>query len=156
MEVVNNDQFYRIVHMFSKNEDFIDHHDDELYTLVLDHYNKYLNSDEYIANLQIERDRRAYHTGMIQSRKEGVEEGKIIGKQVGIEEGKIIGKQEGIEEGMLKAKRDYILILFRKEFPYEDTRFLENLSIEQYDAIMKLLSENGNLEQIYEVCHIFL
>ena len=51
----------------------------------------------------IERDRRAYHTGMIQSRKEGVEEGKIIGKK----------------EGMLEAKRDYILILFRKEFPYE-------------------------------------
>ena len=162
-------------------KNFIDHHDDELYTLVLDHYNKYLNSDEYIANLQIERDRRAYHTGMIQSRKEGVEEGKIIGKQegieegkiigkqegieegkiigkqVGIEEGKIIGKQEGIEEGMLKAKKGlYLNTFLEKEFPYEDTRFLENLSIEQYDAIMKLLSENGNLEQIYEVCHIFL
>ena len=184
MEVVNNDQFYRIVHMFSKNEDFIDHHDDELYTLVLDHYNKYLNSDEYIANLQIERDRRAYHTGMIQSRKEGVEEGKILGKQEGIEEGIRIGKEEGYEvgirlgreegrkivkqkeieegrrlgkeEGILEVKRDCVLMIFKKEFPYEDTHFLENLSIEQYDAIMKLLSENGNLEQIYEVCHIFL
>ena len=155
MEVVNNDQFYRIVHMFSKNEDFIDHHDDQLYTLVLDHYNKYLNSDEYIANLQIERDRRAYHTGMIQSRKEGVEEGKILGKQEGIEEGIMLGKEEGIrlgkEEGILEVKRDCVLMIFKKEFPYEDTHFLENLSIEQYDAIMKLLSENGSLEQIHEV-----
>ena len=136
----NDNQFYQ---MESKGDNFVDD-DIAIHLLVREYYKEHLDTGEYIAYLQRERDCRAYHTGMIQSRKEGVEEGKIL------------GKQEGIEEGMLKAKRDYILMLFRKEFPYEDTRFLENLSIEQYDAIMKLLSENGNLEQIYEVCHIFL
>lgn len=167
----NDNQFYQ---MESKDDNFVDD-DIAIHLLVREYYKEHLDTGEYIAYLQRERDCRAYHTGMIQSRKEGVEEGKIlekqegieegkiigkqegieegkiIGKQVGIEEGKIIGKQEGIEEGMLKAKRDYILMLFRKEFPYEDTRFLENLSIEQYDAIMKLLSENESLEQIHEV-----
>ena len=57
----------------------------------------------------------------------------------------------GKEEGILEVKRDCVLMIFKKEFPYEDTHFLENLSIEQYDAIMKLLSENGSLEQIHEV-----
>ena len=132
----NDNQFYQ---MESKDDNFVDD-DIAIHLLVREYYKEHLDTGEYIAYLQRERDCRAYHTGMIQSRKEGVEEGKIIGKK----------------EGMLEAKRDYILILFRKEFPYEDTRFLENLSIEQYDAIMKLLSENGNLEQIYEVCHIFL
>ena len=136
----NDNQFYQ---MESKGDNFVDD-DIAIHLLVREYYKEHLDTGEYIAYLQRERDCRAYHTGMIQSRKEGVEEGKIL------------GKQERIEEGMLKAKRDYILMLFRKEFPYEDTRFLENLSIEQYDAIMKLLSENGNLEQIYEVCHIFL
>ena len=131
----NDNQFYQ---MESKGDNFVDD-DIAIHLLVREYYKEHLDTGEYIAYLQRERDCRAYHTGMIQSRKEGVEEGKIL------------GKQEGIEEGMLKAKRDYILMLFRKEFPYEDTRFLENLSIEQYDAIMKLLSENGSLEQIHEV-----
>ena len=131
----NDNQFYQ---MESKGDNFVDD-DIAIHLLVREYYKEHLDTGEYIAYLQRERDCRAYHTGMIQSRKEGVEEGKIL------------GKQEGIEGGMLKAKRDYILMLFRKEFPYEDTRFLENLSIEQYDAIMKLLSENGSLEQIHEV-----
>ena len=176
----NDNQFYQ---MESKDDNFVDD-DIAIHLLVREYYKEHLDTGEYIAYLQRERDCRAYHTGMIQSRKEGVEEGKILGKQEGIEEGIRIGKEEGYEEGIrlgreegrkivkqkeieegrrlgkeegiLEVKRDCVLMIFKKEFPYEDTHFLENLSIEQYDAIMKLLSENGNLEQIYEVCHIFL
>ena len=164
----NDNQFYQ---MESKDDNFVDD-DIAIHLLVREYYKEHLDTGEYIAYLQRERDCRAYHTGMIQSRKEGVEEGKILGKQEGIEEGIRIGKEEGyeegirlgreegrkivkqkeIEEGILEVKRDCVLMIFKKEFPYEDTHFLENLSIEQYDAIMKLLSENGNLEQIYEVC----
>ena len=176
----NDNQFYQ---MESKDDNFVDD-DIAIHLLVREYYKEHLDTGEYIAYLQRERDCRAYHTGMIQSRKEGVEEGKILGKQEGIEEGIRIGKEEGYEEGIrlgreegrkivkqkeieegrrlgkeegiLEVKRDCVLMIFKKEFPYEDTHFLENLSIEQCDAIMKLLSENGNLEQIYEVCHIFL
>ena len=171
----NDNQFYQ---MESKDDNFVDD-DIAIHLLVREYYKEHLDTGEYIAYLQRERDCRAYHTGMIQSRKEGVEEGKIIGKQEGIEEGIRIGKEEGYEEGIrlgreegrkivkqkeieegrrlgkeegiLEVKRDCVLMIFKKEFPYEDTHFLENLSIEQYDAIMKLLSENGSLEQIHEV-----
>ena len=139
----NDNQFYQ---MESKDDNFVDD-DIAIHLLVREYYKEHLDTGEYIAYLQRERDCRAYHTGMIQSRKEGVEEGKILGKQEGIEEGIRIGKEEGI----LEVKRDCVLMIFKKEFPYEDTHFLENLSIEQYDAIMKLLSENGSLEQIHEV-----
>jgi len=151
----NDNQFYQ---MESKDDNFVDD-DIAIHLLVREYYKEHLDTGEYIAYLQRERDCRAYHTGMIQSRKEGVEEGKILGKQEGIEEGIRIGKEEeieegrrlGKEEGILEVKRDCVLMIFKKEFPYEDTHFLENLSIEQYDAIMKLLSENGSLEQIHEV-----
>ncbi|WP_270639680.1 FliH/SctL family protein [Longibaculum muris] len=171
----NDNQFYQ---MESKGDNFVDD-DIAIHLLVREYYKEHLDTGEYIAYLQRERDCRAYHTGMIQSRKEGVEEGKILGKQEGIEEGIRIGKEEGYEEGIrlgreegrkivkqkeieegrrlgkeegiLEVKRDCVLMIFKKEFPYEDTHFLENLSIEQYDAIMKLLSENGSLEQIHEV-----
>ncbi|MCR1888334.1 MAG: hypothetical protein UFX20_12045 [Longibaculum muris] len=171
----NDNQFYQ---MESKDDNFVDD-DIAIHLLVREYYKEHLDTGEYIAYLQRERDCRAYHTGMIQSRKEGVEEGKILGKQEGIEEGIRIGKEEGYEEGIrlgreegrkivkqkeieegrrlgkeegiLEVKRDCVLMIFKKEFPYEDTHFLENLSIEQYDAIMKLLSENGSLEQIHEV-----
>ncbi|WP_270526111.1 hypothetical protein [Longibaculum muris] len=147
----NDNQFYQ---MESKDDNFVDD-DIAIHLLVREYYKEHLDTGEYIAYLQRERDCRAYHTGMIQSRKEGVEEGKILGKQEGIEEGIMLGKEEGIrlgkEEGILEVKRDCVLMIFKKEFPYEDTHFLENLSIEQYDAIMKLLSENGSLEQIHEV-----
>ncbi|MBS5369523.1 MAG: hypothetical protein KHY19_08695 [Coprobacillus cateniformis] len=171
----NDNQFYQ---MESKDDNFVDD-DIAIHLLVREYYKEHLDTGEYIAYLQRERDCRAYHTGMIQSRKEGVEEGKILGKQEGIEEGIRIGKEEGCEEGIrlgreegrkivkqkeieegrrlgkeegiLEVKRDCVLMIFKKEFPYEDTHFLENLSIEQYDAIMKLLSENGSLEQIHEV-----
>ena len=171
----NDNQFYQ---MESKDDNFVDD-DIAIHLLVREYYKDHLDTGEYIAYLQRERDCRAYHTGMIQSRKEGVEEGKILGKQEGIEEGIRIGKEEGYEEGIrlgreegrkivkqkeieegrrlgkeegiLEVKRDCVLMIFKKEFPYEDTHFLENLSIEQYDAIMKLLSENGSLEQIHEV-----
>ncbi len=171
----NDNQFYQ---MESKDDNFVDD-DIAIHLLVREYYKEHLDTGEYIAYLQRERDRRAYHTGMIQSRKEGVEEGKILGKQEGIEEGIRIGKEEGYEEGIrlgreegrkivkqkeieegrrlgkeegiLEVKRDCVLMIFKKEFPYEDTHFLENLSIEQYDAIMKLLSENESLEQIHEV-----
>ena len=171
----NDNQFYQ---MESKDDNFVDD-DIAIHLLVREYYKEHLDTGEYIAYLQRERECRAYHTGMIQSRKEGVEEGKILGKQEGIEEGIRIGKEEGYEEGIrlgreegrkivkqkeieegrrlgkeegiLEVKRDCVLMIFKKEFPYEDTHFLENLSIEQYDAIMKLLSENGSLEQIHEV-----
>ena len=151
----NDNQFYQ---MESKDDNFVDD-DIAIHLLVREYYKEHLDTGEYIAYLQRERDCRAYHTGMIQSRKEGVEEGKILGKQEGIEEGIRLGREEGrkivkqkeIEEGILEVKRDCVLMIFKKEFPYEDTHFLENLSIEQYDAIMKLLSENGSLEQIHEV-----
>ena len=147
----NDNQFYQ---MESKDDNFVDDVI-AIHLLVREYYKEHLDTGEYIAYLQRERDCRAYHTGMIQSRKEGVEEGKILGKQEGIEEGIMLGKEEGIrlgkEEGILEVKRDCVLMIFKKEFPYEDTHFLENLSIEQYDAIMKLLSENGSLEQIHEV-----
>ena len=127
----NDNQFYQ---MESKDDNFVDD-DIAIHLLVREYYKEHLNTGEYIAYLQRERDCRAYHTGMIQSRKEGYEEGIMLGK----------------EEGILEVKRDCVLMIFKKEFPYEDTHFLENLSIEQYDAIMKLLSENGSLEQIHEV-----
>ena len=139
----NDNQFYQ---MESKDDNFVDD-DIAIHLLVREYYKEHLDTGEYIAYLQRERDCRAYHTGMIQSRKEGVEEGRKIVKQKEIEEGRRLGKEEGI----LEVKRDCVLMIFKKEFPYEDTHFLENLSIEQYDAIMKLLSENGSLEQIHEV-----
>ncbi len=159
----NDNQFYQ---MESKDDNFVDD-DIAIHLLVREYYKEHLDTGEYIAYLQRERDCRAYHTGMIQSRKEGVEEGKILGKQEGIEEGIRLGREEGRkivkqkeieegrrlgkEEGILEVKRDCVLMIFKKEFPYEDTHFLENLSIEQCDAIMKLLSENESLEQIHEV-----
>ncbi|KXU46923.1 hypothetical protein HMPREF3037_01997, partial [Candidatus Stoquefichus sp. KLE1796] len=152
----NDNQFYQ---MESKDDNFVDD-DIAIHLLVREYYKEHLDTGEYIAYLQRERDCRAYHTGMIQSRKEGVEEGKILGKQEGIEEGIRIGKEEGYEEGIrlgreegrkivkqkeieegrrlgkeegiLEVKRDCVLMIFKKEFPYEDTHFLENLSIEQY------------------------
>ena len=139
----NDNQFYQ---MESKDDNFVDD-DIAIHLLVREYYKEHLDTGEYIAYLQRERDCRAYHTGMIQSRKEGREEGRKIVKQKEIEEGRRLGKEEGI----LEVKRDCVLMIFKKEFPYEDTHFLENLSIEQYDAIMKLLSENGSLEQIHEV-----
>ena len=156
----------KIYQLESKYVNFVDVYI-AMHLLVREYYKEHLDTGEYIAYLQRERDCRAYHTGMIQSRKEGVEEGKILGKQEGIEEGIRLGREEGRkivkqkeieegrrlgkEEGILEVKRDCVLIIFKKEFPYEYTQVLENLSIEQCDAIMKLLSENESLEQIHEV-----
>ena len=67
------------------------------------------------------------------------------------EEGKQEGLSEGKKIGLIDGKRDFVLKLFTKTYPQEETGFLENLTKEQYEKIFELLIEKADLEKVYQV-----
>ncbi len=97
------------------------------------------NEDMILQDMAFNRDlnKRARHARMKREREEG--------KQEGLSEGKKIG--------LIDGKRDFVLKLFTKTYPQEETGFLENLTKEQYEKIFELLIEKADLEEIYETAN---
>ena len=61
-----------------------------------------------------------------------------------LDEGLAIGKQEGKVEQAKETACKY----FTKKFPNEDTAFLDNLTLEQYEKITDLVIEDVSLDEI--------
>ena len=99
------------------------------------------NEDMILQDMAFNRDlnKRARHARMKREREEG--------KQEGLQE----GLSEGKEIGLIDGKRDFVLKLFTKTYPQEETGFLENLTKEQYEKIFELLIEKADLEKVYQV-----
>ena len=110
------------------------------------------NEDMILQDMAFNRDlnKRARHARMKREREEGKQEGLSEGKKLGLNEGKKLGLSEGKEIGLIDGKRDFVLKLFTKTYPQEETGFLENLTKEQYEKIFELLIEKAELEEIYE------
>ena len=81
----------------------------------------------------------------------GKEEGIEIGKEEGIELGKDEGIEIGKELGKKEEKRNLTNQLFKSKYPNEDSRILNDLEIEVYDLIFKMLLEDQSLEKIKNV-----
>ena len=64
---------------------------------------------------------------------------------------KIRIRQEGKEEGELLKAKENTLMLFKSKYPQEDILMLENLTLSQYNEIIKALIENKNLQIIKEM-----
>ena len=113
------------------------------------------NEDMILQDMAFNRDlnKRARHARMKREREEGKQEGLSEGKKLGLNEGKKLGLSEGKEIGLIDGKRDFVLKLFTKMYPQEETGFLENLTKEQYEKIFELLLEKGDLEKIYQVAN---
>ncbi|WP_418555051.1 PD-(D/E)XK nuclease family transposase [Longibaculum muris] len=94
------------------------------------------NEDMILQDMAFNRDlnRQARHARMKQEREEGKEEGLTEGKKLGVSEG----------------KKEFVLKLFTKSYPRVETKFLNQLSVEQYEKIFDLLIEKASLEKIYE------
>ena len=82
---------------------------------------------------------------------ENYQNGKAEGKAEGREEGIGIGKEEGIKIGKKEEKKNLTNQLFKSKYPNEDSSILNDLEIEVYDLIFKMLLEDQSLEKIKNV-----
>ena len=82
---------------------------------------------------------------------ENYQNGKAKGKAEGREEGIGIGKEEGIKIGKKEEKKNLTNQLFKSKYPNEDSSILNDLEIEVYDLIFKMLLEDQSLEKIKNV-----
>ena len=74
------------------------------------------------------------------NKEEGYSEGK--------EEGYSLGKEEGIAKGALESKKDSVIQLFEINYPQEDSSFLNNLTLEQYDSLFLAIAKKESIETI--------
>ena len=82
---------------------------------------------------------------------ENYQNGKAEGKAKGRKEGIEIGKEEGIKIGKKEEKKNLTNQLFKSKYPNEDSSILNDLEIEVYDLIFKMLLEDQSLEKIKNV-----
>ena len=57
-------------------------------------------------------------------------------------------KKEGISMGELKAKKENVIQLFNAFYPNEETTFLNDLTIQQYDLIFDVLLKHQSVEEL--------
>lgn len=61
------------------------------------------------------------------------------------------GKAKGIVKGRKEELRSQAIKFYQIKFPNEDTRWLENLTKNQYDRILNFLFENKSLDEIKKI-----
>ncbi len=163
MDIIERNKFNRLIHLFSKKGKLEDNQKDELTSKVFKIYQEYLNSEEYLHYIQIERDRRVYNTGLENSKNEGIQEGISIGKEQGFalgkeqgfelgkEQGFALGKEQGISIGKEQGKKDssleYASLLISRQYKNESLDWLNDCSLEQLAYIFKLDLNNYSFKE---------
>lgn len=68
------------------------------------------------------------------------------------EEGYNTGKKDGIAigeaKGALESKKDSVIQLFEINYPQEDSSFLNNLTLEQYDSLFLAIAKKESIDTI--------